>query len=79
MIEIAFSQGALTTRSKRCVAHYNQGRPDGAPEPGVPGPLQEAAEIAKSESGRRLAVGVRVRAESVLGGLHHQYSLATAA
>ena len=60
------------------VAHYNQGRPHRALGPGVPGPPRELAKVPRSESRHRLAAGALVRVQSVLGGLHHEYSLATA-
>ena len=60
------------------VAHYNQGRPHSALGPGVPGPPREPAKVPRSESRHRLAAGALVRVQSVLGGLHHEYSLAAA-
>ena len=41
-------------------------------------PPQELAVIPKSESRHRLAAGALVLAKSILGGLHHEYSLAPA-
>ena len=76
---IPLSEGHLRTILKSWVAHYNRGRPHSALGPGVPGPPREAAEIPKSESRHRLVAGVLVRVESVLRGLHHEYSLGTAA
>jgi hypothetical protein len=46
--------------------------------PGVPDPQKESVEVPKAESRHRLAAGVLVLAKSVLGGLHHEYSLAAA-
>ena len=60
------------------VAHYNQGRAHSSLGPGVPGPPRELAKVPGSESRHRLAAGALVRVQSVLGGLHHEYSLATA-
>ena len=60
------------------VTHYNRGRPHSALGPGVPDSPQESAVIPKSESRHRLAAGARMLVKSVLGGLHHEYSLATA-
>ena len=76
---IPLCEGHLRAILKCWVAHYHQGRPHSALGPGVPGPPREAAGIPKSESRHRLAAGVLVRVEPVLGGLHHEYSLATAA
>ena len=45
--------------------------------PGVPDPPRGAAVLPKSESRHRLAAGALVLAKSVLGGLHHEYSIAT--
>jgi hypothetical protein len=44
--------------------------------PGVPDPPRGAAGVPKSESRHRLAAGALVLAKSILGGLHHEYSLA---
>jgi hypothetical protein len=44
--------------------------------PGVPDPPKEMAEIANSKTRHRLAAGVLVLTRSILGGLHHKYSLA---
>jgi putative transposase len=56
---------------------YNRGRPHSSLGPGVPDPPADMAILARSESRHRLAVGAFVRAKSVLGGLHHEHSLAT--
>jgi hypothetical protein len=56
--------------------HYNVGRPHSALGPGVPDPPGQSAYHTKSEPRHRLLSGARVRAHSVLGGLHHEYSLA---
>ncbi|MDH3317660.1 MAG: transposase, partial [Gammaproteobacteria bacterium] len=63
---------------KEWVVHYNRGRPHSALGPGVPDPPAELAVVPKSEQRHRLAAGALVLAKSVLGGLHHEYSLATA-
>ena len=59
------------------VTHYNRGRPHSGLGPGVPDPPQELGVVPRSESRHRLAAGALVLAKSVLGGLHHEYSLAT--
>jgi transposase InsO family protein len=61
------------------VKHYNEGRPHKSLGPGVPDPPHRAMTIMKSGSRHRLGDGVVVLANSVLGGLHHEYSLALAA
>jgi hypothetical protein len=43
----------------------------------VPDPPQPAAVLPKSKDRHRLAAGVLVHVNSVLCGLHHEYSLAT--
>ena len=75
---IPMSEGHLRSILKSWVEHYNRGRPHSSLGPGVPDPPQELAVIRKSESRHRLAAGALVLAKSVLGGLHHEYLLATA-
>jgi putative transposase len=59
------------------VAHYNHGRPHASLGPGLPHPQgEEAREVA---DGHRLPDGCRVVAKPVLGGLHHEYRLESAA
>jgi putative transposase len=59
------------------VAHYNQGRPHASLGPGIPDPQgEETRELAH---GHRLPVGFRVVAKPVLGRLHHEYRLESAA
>jgi putative transposase len=63
----------------RCwVTHYNGGRPHSALGPGVPDPPQKYETILTPEPRHRLATGALVLAKSILGGLHHEYSLAVA-
>lgn len=64
----------------RCwVAHYNGGRPHSSLGPNVPGlPNTVAATARPSNFRHRLGEGVAVRSQSVLGGLHHEYSLVPA-
>ena len=59
------------------ILHYNQARPHSALGPSVPDPPQKPVVIPKSKSRHRLAADVLVLAKSVLGGLHHEYSLET--
>ena len=75
---IPVSEAHLRAILKYWVTHYNRGRPHSALGPGVPDPPQESAVTPKSESRHRLAAGARMLVKSVLGGLHHEYSLATA-
>jgi hypothetical protein len=69
------SEGHLRSILREWLAHYNRIRPHSALGPGVPDPTR-AARVATSESRHRLTAGVPVLAKSVLGGLHHEYSLA---
>jgi putative transposase len=63
----------------RCwVTHYNGGRPHSALGPGVPDPPEKHEAILTPEPRHRLATGALVLAKSILGGLHHEYSLGAA-
>jgi len=75
---IPTSEMHLRAILKAWVTHYNRGRPHSALGPGVPDPPQELAVNPRSECRHRLAAGARVLAKSVLGGLHHEYSLEAA-
>jgi transposase InsO family protein len=75
---VPMSEGHLRSILKSWVEHYNRGRPHSSLGPGVPDPPQRLAVIPKSEFRHRLAADTSVLAKSVLGGLHHEYSLATA-
>jgi transposase InsO family protein len=72
------SEAHLRSILRRWVAHYNSGRPHSALGPGVPDPPQQSGRVRvpKSERRHRLAASALVLARSVLGGLHHEYSLA---
>jgi len=76
---IPMSQSHLRAILKEWARHYNLGRPHKSLGPGVPDPPHRAMTILKSGSRHRLGNGVVVFANSVLGGLHHEYSLALAA
>jgi putative transposase len=73
---IPLSEAHLRSLLREWVAHYNGGRPHSALGPGVPDPPRASARVATSEFRHRLTAGVPVLAKSVLGGLHHEYSLA---
>jgi len=75
---IPLSEAHLRSILKSWVEHYNRGRPHSMLGPGVPDPPRDAVAVPKSESWHRLAAGALVVAKSILGGLHHEYSLATA-
>jgi transposase InsO family protein len=74
---IPLSEAHLRSILKSWVEHYNRGRPHSMLGPGVPDPPRGAVVVPKSESRHRLAAGTRVLSKSVLGGLHHEYSIAT--
>jgi len=74
---IPLSEAHLRSILKSWVEHYNRGRPHSMLGPGVPDPPRGAAVVPKSESRYRLAAGALVLAKSVLGGLHHEYSITT--
>jgi putative transposase len=59
------------------VAHYNRGRPHASLGPGIPEPA--SAPIPEQADRHRLAVGHRILARPILGGLHHEYRLELAA
>ena len=71
---IPMSEAHLRSMLKEWVTHYNGGRPHSALGPGVPDPPHCPA-LPKAESRHRLAAGRCVLARSVLGGLHHEYSI----
>jgi transposase InsO family protein len=74
---IPLSEAHLRSILKSWVEHYNRGRPHSMLGPGVPDPPRGAAVIPKSENRHRLAAGALVLVKSVLGGLHHEYSIVT--
>lgn len=59
------------------VTHYNEARPHMALGPGVPDPPRGAVPRVQN-SRHHLGARAVVCARSVLGGLHHEYSLAPA-
>jgi transposase InsO family protein len=72
---IPMSEGHLRSILREWVVHYNRGRPHSALGPGIPGPPAGSARTSKAEPRCRWTSGALVRAKSVLGGLHHEYSL----
>ena len=72
---IPLSEVHLRSILKSWVEHYNGGRPHSRLEPGVPDPPRTPVPIPKLQTRHRLGAGALVLAKSVLGGLHHQYSL----
>jgi transposase InsO family protein len=74
---IPVSEAHLRAILKCWVRHYNGGRPHSALGPGVPDPPENVV-IPEPEARHRLAEDALVLAKSILGGLHHEYSLAPA-
>ena len=75
---IPLSEAHLRTTLRSWVQHYNRGRPHMALGPGVPDPPPVRIRIPKPTSRHRRSESYAVRAESILGGLHHEYSFAAA-
>jgi transposase InsO family protein len=73
---IPLSESHLRSILTSWAEHYNRGRPHSSLGPGVPDPPDLLATVRKREPRHRLGEGVAVLAESVLGGLHHVYSMA---
>jgi putative transposase len=74
---IPLSEAHLRQTLKSWVAHYNRGRPHSALGPGVPDPPADLwAPLSKPR--HRLGDFRSVHAKPILGGLHHEYSLARA-
>jgi putative transposase len=75
---IPLSEAHLRHALKSWIAHYNQDRPHMALGPGVPDPPMDGVSPIKPKSRHRLGDFGAVRAKSIFGGLHHEYSLASA-
>jgi transposase InsO family protein len=75
---IPLSESHLRFILKFWIRHYNYGRPHMSLGPGVPDPpvITQAHSIPSSRHRRGELYGIR--AVSILGGLHHEYSLAPA-
>ena len=76
---IPMTESHLREILKCWVAHYNGGRPHSSLGPSLPGPPNTVVASTKPSYFRhRLEEGDVVRSKSVLGGLHHEYSLVPA-
>jgi transposase InsO family protein len=73
---IPVSEAHLRATLREWVRHYNAGRPHKSLGPGLPDPPKVASVVPTSESRHRMAAGAVVLTKLVLGGLHHEYSLA---
>ncbi|WP_129778349.1 integrase core domain-containing protein [Peristeroidobacter soli] len=74
---IPLSEAHLRQTFKAWVTHYNRGRPHTALGPGAPDPPASLT-VPLSSSRHRLDDFRSVHAKAILGGLHHEYSLARA-
>ena len=72
---IPISESHLRLLLAEWSGHYNRSRPHMSLGPGVPDPPPRSAARQSKESRHRLREGLVVLAKSVLGGLHHEYSL----
>jgi len=72
---IPMSEAHLRAILKCWVTHYNGGRPHSALGPGVPDPPEKHEGVPKLIHRHGLAADALVLVKSVLGGLHHEYSL----
>jgi putative transposase len=75
---IPMSEAHLRALLKEWRAHYNRSRPHMALGPGVPDPPTKPCAFQAQQSRHCIREGLVVLARSVLGGLHHDYSLAPA-
>jgi len=75
---IPLSEKHLRRILARWVRHYNEARPHSSLGPGIPNP-PEGLPVLPQEHRHRLPVGSRVVTSPILGGLHHEYRLDTAA
>jgi transposase InsO family protein len=73
---IPMSEAHLRSILKSWVTHFNRGRPHSALGLGVPDPPPKLRRVLRQESRHRLPASALVVAKSVLGGLHHEYSIA---
>jgi transposase InsO family protein len=76
---IPLSESHLRSILKSWSTHYNAGRPHMVLGPGVPGPPPAISDFVHARLPHRRGESYAVRAKSILGGLHHEYSLAPAA
>ena len=72
---IPLSAAHLRAILREWFAHYNGVCCHGALGPGVPDPPTEVSLLPRLNSRHRLPAGALVLAKSILGGLHHEYSL----
>jgi putative transposase len=73
---VPLSESHLRTLLRAWIRHYNRGRPHMVLGPGVPDPPPTT--ILKSSSRHRRGESYAVQAQTILGGLHHEYRLLAA-
>jgi putative transposase len=74
---IPLSEAHLRQALKTWMRHYNGGRPHMTLGPGIPDPPQNL-EQPSPKARHRLGHLGSVHSKAILGGLHHEYSLAPA-
>jgi putative transposase len=74
---IPLSESHLRSILKSWIGHYNIARPHMALGPGVPDPPPIHRDFPTPNSRHRRGESYAVRAIPILGGLHHEYSLAS--
>jgi hypothetical protein len=75
---IPISESHLCLLLAKWSSYYNRSRPHMALGPSVPDPPSESAVFQIQQPRHRIADGFVMLAKSVLGGLHHEYSLVPA-
>jgi putative transposase len=75
---IPLSESHLRFALKFWIAHYNGGRPHMSLGPGIPNAPAITSVRPQPSSRHRRGDSHAVRSKSILGGLHHEYSLAVA-
>jgi putative transposase len=75
---IPLSEAHLRFTLKSWITHYNGGRPHMALGPGIPHPPVSTLVHPRPHSRYRREESYAVRANPILGGLHHEYSLVAA-
>lgn len=72
---IPMSEAHLRTMLSSWADHYHRGRPHMSLGPGVPDPPSSSTHPLNRASRHRIGAPLAVGVRSVLGGLHHEYSL----
>jgi transposase InsO family protein len=75
---IPVSESHLRLMLREWVTHYNEAHPHMALGPGVSDPPSAVVRPATQLSRHQIGGGLVLRVKSILGGLHHEYSLVPA-